>query len=62
MLVGKLRLNTNIVDFIRSNEEFGEDVKTFLIESLVQELKPYKTDYKHYFKDYDDILNNYIEK
>jgi len=57
-----MRLNTDIVDFIRNNEDFDDDVKTFLIEILVHELKRYKTDYKHYFKDYDDILNNYIEK
>ena len=55
-----MRLNTEIIEFIMDNEDFNEDVKKFLIQTLTLELKRYKADYKHYFKDYDKIITNYI--
>lgn len=55
-----MRLNTEIIDFIRYNDDFDDDVKKFLIQILTLELKRYKSDYKHYFKDYDKIITKYI--
>ena len=57
-----MRLNTEIIDFIRFNDDFDEDVKEFLIQALTLELKRYKSGYKHYSKDYDKILDSYIAK
>lgn len=57
-----MRLNTDIIDFIRNNNDFDDNVKKFLIQILILELERYKTDYKHYFKEYDNRINNYIEK
>ena len=59
---GKMRLNTEIIDFIRNNDDFDDDVKMFLIQTLTLELKRYKADYKHYFKDYDAIITRYIKE
>ena len=57
-----MRLNTEIIDFIMNNEEFDEDIKKFLIQTLTLELKRYKSGYTHHSKDYDSILDNYIVK
>ena len=57
-----MRLNTEIIDFIRNNDDFDDNVKKFLIQILILELERYKADYKHYFKEYDNRINNYIEK
>ena len=57
-----MRLNTDIIDFIRNNDDFDDNVKKFLIQILILELERYKADYKHYFKEYDSRINNYIEK
>lgn len=57
-----MRLNTEIIDFIRDNEDFDDSVKMFLIQTLTLELKRYKADYKHYFKDYDAIITKYIKE
>ena len=57
-----MRLNTDIIDFIRNNEDFDDNIKKFLIQILILELERYKADYKHYFKEYDSRINNYIEK
>ncbi len=57
-----MRLNTEIIHFIENNDDFDEDIKKFLIQTLVLELKRYKSGYKHYSKDYDKILDKYIVK
>lgn len=57
-----MRLNTEIIDFIRNNDEFDDDVKLFLIQTLTLELKRYKADYKHYYKEYDRIITKAIKE
>ena len=57
-----MRLNTEIIDFIMDNEDFDDDIKKFLIQTLTLELKRYKSGYAHYSKDYDKILDKYIVK
>ena len=57
-----MRLNTDIIDFIRKNNDFDDNIKKFLIEILDYELKRYKSDQKLYFKNYDAIINDYIQK
>ena len=57
-----MRLNTDIIDFIRNNNDFDDNIKKFLIEILDYELKRYKADQKLYFKNYDAIINDYIQK
>lgn len=57
-----MRLNTDIIDFIKNNDDFDDEIKVFLIQSLTLELKRYKADYKHFFRDYDDIISGHIIK
>lgn len=57
-----MKLNKEIVDFIMDNEDFDDDIKSFLIQTLALELKRYKSGYTHYSKDYDHMLDGYIVK
>lgn len=57
-----MRLNTDIIDFIKNNNDFDDEIKVFLIQSLTLELKRYKADYKHFFRDYDEIISRYVVK
>ena len=57
-----MRLNTEIIDFIRNNDEFDEEIKLFLIQSLTLELKRYKADYKRFSEDYDRIISSFVVK
>lgn len=57
-----MRLNTEIIDFIRENEDFDEEIKVFLIQSLTLELKRYKADYKRFSEDYDKLISRYVVK
>ena len=57
-----MRLNTEIIDFIRNNDDFDEEIKVFLIQSLTLELKRYKADYKRFSEDYDNLISRYVVK
>lgn len=57
-----MALNKEIEEFIQDNDDFDDDMKSFLIEALNLEFKRYKSGYKQYSKDYDKILNKYIVK
>lgn len=55
-----MRLNTDIINFIKNNDDFDDDIKTFLIQSLTLELKRYKADYKRFSEDYDKLISRYV--
>ena len=55
-----MRLNTDIINFIKNNNDFDDDIKTFLIQSLTLELKRYKADYKRFSEDYDKLISRYV--
>ena len=57
-----MRLNTDIINFIRDNDDFDDEIKTFLIQSLTLELKRYKADYKRFSEDYDKLISRYVVK
>ncbi|WP_296869649.1 hypothetical protein [uncultured Methanobrevibacter sp.] len=52
-------INKEILDFI-NGIDCDEELKKFLIEILFLEYKRDKTDFKHYFKEYDKIVDKYI--
>ena len=55
-----LTINKEIIDFIRSTE-YEKDTQDFLIQALLLEFKRDKEDLTHYTKDYDRIIENYID-
>lgn len=55
-----MRLNTDIINFIKDNKDFDDEIKTFLIQSLTLELKRYKADYKRFSEDYDKLISRYV--
>lgn len=55
-----MRLNTDIINFIKDNEDFDDEIKAFLIQSLTLELKRYKADYKRFSEDYDKLISRYV--
>lgn len=57
-----MRLNTDIINFIKDNDDFDDEIKTFLIQSLTLELKRYKADYKRFSEDYDRLVSRYVVK
>ena len=54
-----LKINKEILDFIR-NSSYDDDIKKFLIESLLLEFKRDKADYAHYSAEYDKIIERYV--
>ena len=55
-----MRLNTDIINFIKDNDDFDDEIKTFLVQSLTLELKRYKADYKRFSEDYDKLISRYV--
>ena len=54
-----LKINKEILNFIR-NSDYDENIKKFLIESLLLEFKRDKADYAHYSAKYDKIIERYV--
>ena len=54
-----LTISKEILDFIR-NSEYDKDTQDFLIQALLLEFKRDKQDLSHYTKDYERIIENYI--
>ena len=55
-----LTISKEILDFIR-NSEYDRDTQDFLIQALLLEFKRDKEDLTHYTKDYERIIENYID-
>jgi len=55
-----LRINTKILDFIEKSE-YDNDIKQFLIASIILEEQRYKASYARFADDYDEILNRFIK-
>ena len=55
-----LTINKGILEFIR-NSEYDKETQDFLIQALLLEFKRDKEDLSHYTKDYERIIENYID-
>ena len=47
-------------DYIR-NSDYDKDTQDFLIQALLLEFRRDKEDLRNYFRDYDKIIENYID-
>lgn len=55
-----LTISKEILDYIRESD-YDKDTQDFLIQALLLEFKRDKEDLKNYFRDYDNIIENFIE-
>ena len=55
-----LTISKEILDYIR-NSDYDKDTQDFLIQALLLEFRRDKEDLRNYFRDYDKIIENYIE-
>ena len=55
-----LTISKEILDYIRESD-YDKDTQDFLIQALLLEFKRDKEDLRNYFRDYDKIIENYIE-
>ena len=55
-----LTISKEILDFIR-NSDYDKDIQDFLIQALLLEFKRDKEDLTRYTKDYERIIENYID-
>ena len=55
-----LTISKEILDYIR-NSSYDKETQDFLIQALLLEFKKDKQDKKNYFRDYDKIIENYID-
>ena len=56
----KKRINTKILDFI-DESDFDSNTKNFLYSCLEMEFLRDKKGSRNYFKDYDKIVDKYVE-
>ena len=54
-----LTISKEILDYIRGSD-YDKDTQDFLIQALLLEFKRDKEDLKNYFRDYDNIIENFI--
>lgn len=55
-----LTISKEILDYIR-NSDYDKATQDFLIQALLLEFRRDKEDLRNYFRDYDKIIENYIE-
>lgn len=55
-----LTISKEILDYIRSSK-YDKDTQDFLIQALLLEFRRDKEDLRNYFRDYDKIIEEYIE-
>ena len=55
-----LTISKEILDYIR-NSDYDKDTQDFLIQALLLEFRRDKEDLRNYFRDYDKIIENYID-
>ena len=55
-----LTISKEILEFIR-NSDYDKDTQDFLIQALLLEFKRDKEDLTRYTKDYERIIENYID-
>lgn len=55
-----LTISKEILDYIRSSE-YDKDTQDFLIQALLLEFRRDKEDLRNYFRDYDKIIENFID-
>ena len=55
-----LTISKEILDYIRGSD-YDKDTQDFLIQALLLEFKRDNEDLKNYFRDYDNIIENFIE-
>ena len=55
-----LTISKEILDYIR-NSDYDKATQDFLIQALLLEFRRDKEDLRNYFRDYDKIIENYID-
>ena len=55
-----LTISKEILDYIRGSD-YDKATQDFLIQALLLEFRRDKEDLRNYFRDYDKIIENYIE-
>lgn len=55
-----LTISKEILDYIRSSD-YDKDTQDFLIQALLLEFRRDKEDLRNYFRDYDKIIEEYID-
>lgn len=55
-----LTISKEILDYIRSSD-YDKDTQDFLIQALLLEFRRDKEDLRNYFRDYDKIIENFID-
>lgn len=55
-----ISISTEILGYIR-NSNYDKETQDFLIQALLLEFKKDKQDKKNYFKDYDNIIEKFID-
>lgn len=55
-----LEVNKELIDYIRKSD-YDKTTQDFLIQALRLEFRKDKLQLKHYFDDYDKIIENFIE-
>ena len=55
-----LKVGKKLIDDVK-NTEYDEKTKAFIIQDLRLEFKREKEDITHYFKNYDSLIENFIE-
>lgn len=55
-----LTISKEILDYIRESD-YDKATQDFLIQALLLEFRRDKEDLRNYFRDYDKIIENYIE-
>ena len=55
-----LTISKEILDYIR-NSDYDKATQDFLIQALLLEFRRDKEDLRNYFRDYDKIIEEYID-
>lgn len=55
-----LTISKEILDYIRESD-YDKATQDFLIQALLLEFRRDKEDLRNYFRDYDKIIENYID-
>ena len=55
-----LKVGKKLIEDVQ-NSEYDENTKAFIIQALRLEFKREKEDVLHYFKNYDSLIDNFID-
>ena len=55
-----LKVGKKLIEDVQ-NSEYDEKTKAFIIQALRLEFKREKEDVKHYFRNYDNLIDNFLD-